>query len=833
MNDDKLFSRFANKEFMEDDELALDVEAMYDIRHQYKKRRLINDYESYKNDLDKFNDSPLAIKDIYQKMNHTDDTYLFHYNEHIPNAYNLDNIKDTENYIISNYDCHYDMFNNPILTMEKNDSDSIVISFNTNKDNDYYYEKQYVENNGESIKDITKQTLEEKYYEFNNKQDNLQLNSTDNLKEIYENYSLSKNLHLLYERFSEQTIENAKEYRSIERSKNEISSQYENQFGENINKNFATKIESNNYETVSSNNDVVENYLNKLEESKNYINSNFEFTDDIKIEKNDDDSLVLSFSTSDYQIEKRYIENNGESIQDITRKTLENQFNEYSHQLNALQENSNIDLRLVNEDIDKYTSKFDLESVNIKYSDDTINNANEFSKIELKLLDVDYNYHRQFGEYLINSIDNKQDLSNKEFLSNDIKRGKNIMGTNIDVNETNYDSQRLYNSYHSDLADLRIENGTSNEKVLLRDKVFKELESINSQNKEEVFKRVGENRIGIDVFSDEYDQVANAEYAIKQLDKRFDLDKYDISLTNSELSDSNNNVSVQIHGGLNREENTFYSISSNELRNDLNAELSEYHYEEEKDINNKLDYVNEFTDSLEKDRNTIDFEDPKLLKNLDSKLNETNEFLNKVEENNTQNDVFVATRFEYLENSLNITDPNSLKEANQITGKMSNASIQDKFQLYNHAKDHELLSETKTNLSNEDIKTELESRNITRSLENEFGRETMEQVRKGYLTSDIKKPDINSNLSKNEYLKEYMNATNNVIKQTNNLSIQNYQESATKQLNTINDNQKAFDLKNNDLLRKYNNQQKEERQDEKQEEQSHDEKKTRNRGQQL
>ena len=160
----------------------------------------------------------------------------------------------------------------------------------------------------------------------------------------------------------------------------------------------------------------------------------------------------------------------------------------------------------------------------------------------------------------------------------------------------------------------------------------------------------------------------------------------------------------------------------------------------------------------------------------------------------------------YLSNSLEISNPTLAKETNTITESLSDLSKEDKLNLYNHSKDIESITHDSNFHKPEDIKTIVETHKLTNAIEKDLGKSTVDESRKDYLVSNVKKPAINENFSDNPKLKSYMNNSNDFIQNTSKNDLKKYQERGNVEINKINDNKKANTLKNNDLLQRYNKQ---------------------------
>lgn len=227
---------------------------------------------------------------------------------------------------------------------------------------------------------------------------------------------------------------------------------------------------------------------------------------------------------------------------------------------------------------------------------------------------------------------------------------------------------------------------------------------------------------------------------------------------------------------------------------------------ENKYIKNINDVVDKVKNLSQKNENKIDLNDPELLKKLETKFKESNDYINKIDNINLQDQKLKDNHLNYLSNSLEISSPDLAKETNTITESLSDLSKEDKLNLYNHSKDIESITHDSNFHKPEDIKTIVETHKLTNAIEKDLGKSTVDESRKDYLVSNIKKPAINENFSDNPKLKSYMNNSNDFIQNTSKNDLKKYQERGNVEINKINDNKKANTLKNNDLLQRYNKQ---------------------------
>jgi hypothetical protein len=232
-----------------------------------------------------------------------------------------------------------------------------------------------------------------------------------------------------------------------------------------------------------------------------------------------------------------------------------------------------------------------------------------------------------------------------------------------------------------------------------------------------------------------------------------------------------------------------------------------------KNIDNVIDKVKNLS---QKNDNKIDINDPKLLEKLQTKFKESNDYINSVDENNQKEDLLKKEKSNYLENTLNIANPQLLEQSHKITADVASLNETQKLGLYNFAKDVDSLTKDKNYSSYEDMKNNLDTIKITSQIENDLGKEVVDNRRLEYLVSDVKKPAILGTISDNqEHLNQFINKSNESIGNITRADLKNYQQNANGELDKIQQNKRANELRNNDLLKKFNNQKQENTQQEK------------------
>lgn len=222
-----------------------------------------------------------------------------------------------------------------------------------------------------------------------------------------------------------------------------------------------------------------------------------------------------------------------------------------------------------------------------------------------------------------------------------------------------------------------------------------------------------------------------------------------------------------------------------------------------KNIDNVVDKVKGIAQNNE---DKLDINDPDLLKKLETKFKESNDFIENIEKTNNIDDQLSNERLKFHENTLKIINPEMESTTNTITSSLSDLSKEDKLNLYNYSKDINSLNQEKNFNKPENIKTAIESQKLINSIENEFGKSTVDESRKEYLVSNTAKPTVNNNFNDNPTLKNFTNNANQFITNIDKNDLKSYQQNCNVEVSKINNNQKSNTLKNNDLLQKYNNQ---------------------------
>lgn len=222
-----------------------------------------------------------------------------------------------------------------------------------------------------------------------------------------------------------------------------------------------------------------------------------------------------------------------------------------------------------------------------------------------------------------------------------------------------------------------------------------------------------------------------------------------------------------------------------------------------KNIDNVVDKVKGIA---QKNENKLDINDPDLFKKLETKFKESNSFIENIEKTNNIDNQLSNERLKFHENTLKIINPEMESTTNNITSSLSDLSKEDKLNLYNYSKDINSLNLGKNFTEPENIKTAIESQKLINSIENEFGKSTVDESRKEYLVSNTAKPTVNNNFNDNPTLKNFTNNANQFITNIDKNDLKSYQQNCNVEVSKINNNQKSNTLKNNDLLQKYNKQ---------------------------
>lgn len=486
------------------------------------------------------------------------------------------------------------------------------------------------------------------------------------------------------------------------------------------------------------------------------------------------------------------------------------------------------------------------------------------------------------------------------------------MVTNISqINSTNYDSEELNNSYHSDIYKYRMNDKNFNKSTRLRDEYFNKVENFNTNYDFNDFKNneLENIRQNMDISSLEYSQVLNVDKLISRLEEspKIDLSDYKISLTNSEF-EKDGSIKLQLHSGS--EQYVINSSNTDDLINIKEGNLKNYNYDEEQAISNKLNEnqfnkdidkdisklksmeleknvintipkeeqnnefketlsrldknqsqvkqylnkylnenkINEYIDSVKKhfegikikaediqknfkdlgswntdnkfvknidnviekvkelshkNENKIDLNDENSLTQIEQKIKKSNEFIDNVSTQNNKENQLRDNKINFLQQTLEIKNPELLKESNSIEDSIKDLSKSEKITLYNNVKDISSLNNNKFVSEDNQLNTIIKAEKLSKAIEKDIGTNEINQFRKDYLTSSTKKP-AELELENNEQLKMYSNQANNMIKNASRDDLKNYQTNANNEINSINNNQKANSLKNNELIKKFN-----------------------------
>ncbi|MGV3144187.1 hypothetical protein [Staphylococcus simulans] len=197
-----------------------------------------------------------------------------------------------------------------------------------------------------------------------------------------------------------------------------------------------------------------------------------------------------------------------------------------------------------------------------------------------------------------------------------------------------------------------------------------------------------------------------------------------------------------------------------------------------------------------------DINDPKFLEKLDEKLRDSNNFIDTVQKNNLQNDKLEGIRMSYIENTLNTLEQLDNNSIEDLKSEVSNMSDEKKLEVYQYSKN--LISFTEDSNNINDMKSEYLSKKLAEHIENDVGKEKINDLRHDYLISNQPKPFSLKTQNNNTPLSQYLNSGNELINKADHSSLRNMEKNLNKELKNINDNNKANELLNNDLVKKYN-----------------------------
>ncbi|RIL91046.1 hypothetical protein BUY32_04885 [Staphylococcus cohnii] len=503
--------------------------------------------------------------------------------------------------------------------------------------------------------------------------------------------------------------------------------------------------EFDDFDITLDNPNLDENvYLQFKGENSNYVIDYQNF-----VEKNDE-----RLKTDDYK-EMKNIENNNEStnsIGSITKNNkLEIEYDEYKNKAINLVENSTEDLHTIEKELEKY--EFASE------------NYHEYLKDK----------YTDFNQYL---KDNNISNPNEKYLDDLIKNAK--VYSNIRFKMEEIDDE--YFSEHGKHVPNYIDY---NEEIKSTAQNLQKLKSVELEK----------NVIGL-LPKDQ--QENNYRETLSRLDKNKSTLKEDLKsyISNTKIDNAINSVKKHFEN---------IKVKAEDIQQTF-KDLGQWNTDNKfvKNIDTVIDKVKNLS---QKNDNKIDINDPKLLEKLQTKFKESNDYINSVDENNRKEDLLKKEKSNYLENTLNIAKPQLLEQSHKISEDVADLTETQKLGLYNFAKDVESLTKDKNYSSYEDMKNNLDTIKITSQIENDLGKEIVDNRRLEYLVSDVKKPAILNTISDNQdHLNQFINKSNESIGNITRSDLKNYQQNANGELDKIQQTNRANDLRNNDLLKKYNSQ---------------------------
>ncbi|RIL19585.1 hypothetical protein BUY99_11825 [Staphylococcus gallinarum] len=516
--------------------------------------------------------------------------------------------------------------------------------------------------------------------------------------------------------------------------------------------------------------DLIENNLKSTERIENDISKDEVITDPFE------DITNVAINKSNIL---EILENNT----DIDFKEMDNNYEIYSMAF----EKVNLESNNIDETLDEYISNRNIIDPTSYYSDtqkDIYKNLkSQEHQIMYKVMEeygkldpANFDPNNHFDE--LNDIENQ--VSNaKDLHSYAVNNFDNINNLNFNVGENN----KLNLSVFTNDKEVYLTKDNNNEIIQNENSEIQKLKSVELEK----------NVIGL-LPKDQ--QENNYKETLSRLEKNKSTLKNDLKsyMSNTKIDNVINSVKQHFENIKVRAEDihkTFKDLGSWNTDNKF-----------VKDINSVIEKVKDLS---QKQNNKLDINDPDLLKKLEAKFKESNDYINKIENRNYQETQLKNNRIDYLSKELEILNPDKLNESNQITNHLSQLSTEDKIKLYNHSKDIESITKNLNFDEPDKIKTMIETHKITNSLESDLGKNYLNEHRKSYLTSSEKKPSVNDSLS-NTTLKDYMNNSNDIIKNATRNDLKNYQARGNTEIKNINETQKANTLKNNDLLQKYNQQ---------------------------
>lgn len=689
--------------------------------------------------------------------------------------------------------------------------------------------------------------------------DNINIDGNRELTTAINDY-LESNIHnQLVRNGSGDVFKEIRSYQSeLKNELNKFNDYFENNEGEIIeNNNFEEGYNSRtgsieSFDTLlteyklDKQNEIKQNNLDKLSvEAQKELQKSFDLAG-----MNFESSLVIN-QYPDIQKELLNINNNLNSLSEVYNKNLKEISLSISDDMKSytiIAKDTSDKEEIINGDLPNISKEYDKQN-KIDYSskDNSLDNKNITSNIDESLLQKSIEYNRQnpnnpYGtiEDFINQKSDQKNLENAYEIMNNLNLNYNdsVEFYNKVNKEVQLETDKLINSSYHQNASGEIQSHQLDD---VKNKVLKDngVEPINNPLKDitKLYAIKNSNEyLSEHIENYKPNHQAQNQFNEKNIetDKSNDLDKLksveleknvigllpkdqqekNFKETLSRLEKNQNSLKDSLKNYLNNTkiDNAINSVKQHFENIKVRAEdihktfkdLGSWNTDNKfvKDINSVIEKVKDLS---QKQNNKLDINDPDLLKKLEAKFKESNDYINKIENRNYQETQLKNNRIDYLSKELEILNPDKLTESNQITNHLPQLSTEDKIKLYNHSKDIESITKNLNFDEPDKIKTMIETHKITNSLESDLGKNYLNDHRKSYLTSSEKKPSVNDSLS-NTTLKDYMNNSNDIIKNATRNDLKNYQARGNTEIKNINETQKANTLKNNDLLQKYNQQ---------------------------
>lgn len=549
------------------------------------------------------------------------------------------------------------------------------------------------------------------------------------------------------------------------------------QYHENIKNDFENILEkidkdSEEYQDIEK----VENLITKLTNSDSIELYEFDDFDMTLDNPNLDENVYLQFKreNNNYVIDyQNFVEKNDESLEIDDYKEMKNieNNNESNNSIGSITKNNKLEI-----EYDEYKDK----AVNI-----VENSSEDIHKIERELENYEFaseNYHEylkdkytDFNQYL---KDNNISNPNEKYSDDLIKNAKVYSNIRLKMEEIDDEYFSEYGKHVPNYIDY-------SEEIKSTPQNLQKLKSVELEK----------NVIGL-LPKDQ--QENNYRETLSRLDKNKSTLKEDLKsyMNNTKIDNAINSVKKHFEN---------VKVKAEDIQQTF-KDLGQWNTDNKfvKNIDTVIDKVKNLS---QKNDNKIDINDPKLLEKLQTKFKESNDYINSVDENNRKEDLLKKEKSNYLENTLNIAKPQLLEQSHKISEDVADLTETQKLGLYNFAKDVESLTKDKNYSSYEDMKNNLDTIKITSQIENDLGKEIVDNRRLEYLVSDVKKPAILNTISDNQdHLNQFINKSNESIGNITRSDLKNYQQNANGELDKIQQTNRANDLRNNDLLKKYNSQ---------------------------